>query len=135
MSVNLPREDTDDVPEEKKEDNGNKGVGKPKKHIAIRGKEEKLGSNVFSYGHIGQAEMYIKTMQELVEFVGKRYGKDMRHLLKYLKECGPDKPEVPKEAASKSAATEYELMVWKSEYNEDLRKKSRYDDDKVRCSY
>ena len=31
-----------------------------------------------------------------------------------------------------AAATEYELMVWKSEYNEYLRKKSRYDDDKVR---
>ena len=116
-TVNLPREDTDDVPEEKKEDSGNKGVGKAKKP-SICGKEEKLGSNVFSYGHIGQAEMYIKTIQELIEFVGKRYGKDMRHLLKYSKECGPDKPEVPAEAESKSAATEYELMVWKSEYND-----------------
>ena len=76
--VNLPREETDDVPEEKKEDNGNKGVGKTNKKPTIRGKEEKVGSNVFSYGHIGQAEMYIKTMQELIEFVGKRLLKNIK---------------------------------------------------------
>ena len=65
MTIKLPNDEvTDDVPEEKKEE-GIKGVGKPKKHIAIRGKEEKLGSNVFSYGHIGQAEMYIKTIDNL----------------------------------------------------------------------
>ena len=73
MTINLPREDgTDDISEEKKEDNGNKGVGKINKKPSISGKEEKLGSNVFSYGDMGQAEMYIKTMQELIEFVGKR---------------------------------------------------------------
>ena len=42
------------------------------KRAGICGKEEKLGSHVFSYGHVAQAGLYIKTMEELSEYAGER---------------------------------------------------------------
>ena len=37
----------------------------------LKGKEEALGNNVFGYGHVAQAELYNRTVEELAEYVGK----------------------------------------------------------------
>ena len=34
---------------------------------SLKGKGERLGSNVFGYGHVAQAELYNRTVEELAE--------------------------------------------------------------------
>ena len=75
------------------DDKSTKLVNKKKSHL--KGKEESLGSNVFSYGHVAQAEIYNRTVLEIAEYVGKKYCKDMRTLIKDGKECAPKVPKMP----------------------------------------
>ena len=85
-TIDLPREEDHD--DDKKED-ARKCVGKSsRKHTPICRKEGKLGNNVFSYGHVARAKLYIETMEEITDDVGKRFGKNRRHLL----------PKVPEES-------------------------------------
>ena len=58
----------------------------------MRGKEEELGSFVFGYGHVAQAEMYNKTIEEVADYVGKKFSKEMRLVIKKKKEFAPTKP-------------------------------------------
>ena len=55
----------------------------------MKGKEEELGSFVFGYGHVAQAEMYNKTIEEVADYVGKKFSKEMRLVIKKKKEFAP----------------------------------------------
>ena len=57
------------------DDKNTKFVNNKKSHL--KGKEEGLGSNVFSYGHVAQAEIYNRTVLEIAEYVGKKYCKEV----------------------------------------------------------
>ena len=75
-----------------------KTIKKSKNHggRTTQGKEEKLGGFVFGYGHKHQAEYYNRTIEEIADFVGTKYSKEMRLLVKKGKEFAPDPPDKPK---------------------------------------
>ena len=60
-----------------------------------QGKEEKLGNYIFGYGHRSQAELYNRTIEEIADYGGKKYTKEMRLLVKKGKEFAPEPPEDP----------------------------------------
>ena len=68
----------------------------------LKGKEEALGNNVFGYGHVAQAELYNKTVEELAEYVGKNYSKEMRALVNTGEDGEPEEPDPPKDKNSVS---------------------------------
>ena len=63
------------------EDDVDKTIDKNNKNNTIRtikGKEEKLAGFVFGYGHNSQAKFYNRTIDEIADFVGQKYSKEMR---------------------------------------------------------
>ena len=91
---------------------------------SLKGKEEALGNNVFGYGHVAQAELYNKTVEELAEYVGKKYSKEMRALVKNGEDGEPEEPDPPKD---KNSVSTYELMILKSDYEDYKQLKREYE--------
>ena len=84
-----------------------------------------MGSNVFGYGHVAQAELYSnRTVEELAEYVGKKYSKEMRALVKTGEDGEPEEPDPPKD---KNSVTNYDLMILKSDYEDYKKLKREYE--------
>ena len=96
------------------DDKNTKFVNNKKSHL--KGKEEGLVSNVFSYGHVAQAEIYYRAaVLERAEYVGKKYCKEMRTLIKDGKECPPKMPKRP--IAQEKGVNEIDMVMFKTDYD------------------
>ena len=112
------------------DDKNTKLVHNKNKHL--KGKEEGLGSNVFSYGHVTKAEIYNRTVLEIAEYVGKKYCKEMLTLIKDGKEdeCPPKMPKRP--TAGKEGVNEIDMVTIKSDYDRYRDKTEEYDEYKAK---
>ena len=104
-----------DNKENRNRNTNNKNNNNPSR--SIKGKKEELGSFVFGYGHVAQAEMYNKTIEEVADYVGKKFSKEMRLVIKKKKEFAPTKPTHPTPDKDGNF-DEMEKMEFKSDYDE-----------------
>ena len=78
----------------------------------IQGDIEELGNNVYMYGSRNQGDMYIKTMEAIAHYVGHKYNKAMRILVKNLKESEPKEPkELTENKVSEVKMKKYEKSL------------------------
>ena len=97
----------DELNEAENKENKNDNIKNNNPSRSIRGKEEELGSFVFGYGHVAQAEMFNKTIEEVADYVGKKFSKEMRLVIKKKKEFEPTSQHIPHLTRMES------LMKWR----------------------
>ena len=56
----------------------------------VYGDVSELGTNVYMHGIKNQSELYIKTTEAIAEYVGKKYDKNMKVLVKSMMENIPE---------------------------------------------
>jgi hypothetical protein len=98
------------------------------------GKTEELLDNVYKVGTNDQAEMYVTTTKEIAEYVGMKFGWELRTLVKFSKEATFTKPTYPSEkpavitraekaeVSTKESSQMAEYKVELGIYHEDLNK-------------
>ena len=118
-------DDLKDQEENNKENNNANNKNNYNPPRTMRGKEEGLGSFVFGYGHVAQAEMYNKTIEEVADYVGKKFSKEMRLVIKKKKEFAPTKPTHPTPDKDGNF-DEMEKMEFKSDYEEYKKDMKQY---------
>jgi hypothetical protein len=62
----------------------------------VLGKEEKLGERLYKFNTKDQADMYLLTTEAIADFVGVKYGRDMRMLVKHGTEKTFTEPRIPR---------------------------------------
>jgi hypothetical protein len=95
----------------------------------VLGKEEKLGGLVYKFNIKDQADMYLRTTEAIINFVGVEYGGDMRMMVKHGTEKTFTEPRIPR-----SEDTTPKLMEkYKTELRIFHREKKDYQDDKAKA--
>ena len=70
----------------------------------VYGNVSELGTNVYMHGIKNQSELYIKTTEAIAEYVGKKYDKNMKVLVKSMTENIPEEPTEPKTKKNEEVA-------------------------------
>ena len=93
---------------------GSTNGGQTKAHHSklILGETEELADNVFKLHTKDQADSYIRTMKAIAQFAGRKYGKNMRNLIKNGKVLTFTEPTPPAGATP----TPGELAKYNQEY-------------------
>eukprot|EP00980_Cylindrotheca_fusiformis_P011354 scaffold2627_cov107-Cylindrotheca_fusiformis.AAC.1 len=73
----------------------------------------------------GQAEAYIKITKSIGEYVGEKYGREMRILVLTNHESDYEKPKYPGESAGDELKA-----IWKMDYDFYLKKLEKYAENK-----
>jgi hypothetical protein len=87
----------------------------------VLGKEEKLGELVYKFNAKDQADMHLRTMEAIANFVGAEYGRDMRMLVKHGTEKTFTEPRIPRSEDTTSGLMEKyktELRIFHQEKKE-----------------
>ena len=98
-----------------------------------QGKEEKLGNYIFGYGHRSQEEFYNRTIEEIADFVGKKYSKEMRLLVKKGKEFAPEPPDDP-QTDKEGKISEIDKLTVTSEYDNYKHEEKQYNQHKAKVA-
>ena len=80
------------------------------KKRAMIGDIEELGNNVYVYGMSSQGDKYSKTTEVIGDYVGVKFNKAMRTMVRSGKELKPKKPKKPEGKISEIDMKEYDKM-------------------------
>jgi hypothetical protein len=85
---------------------------------------------VYQYGTQDQGDRFTRTTEAIVDYVGRKYSKEMRLLVKNQKENEPKEPVMPdKEEAKKSP---FVMKKYETELKQYYFKKERYQEHKAK---
>ena len=102
----------------------------PRTVTGAMGQCGELGENIFSIGHVYQADRFVKTADSILSYIQSRYdyGKDVAWALKHLKDYDfvPEMPKAP--AASSSQDSKILEMILNQEVREYVNRKTKYQD-------
>jgi Zinc knuckle len=93
----------------------------------VLGKTEELGEHVFKSNTKDQVDACIRAIDNLGEFVGVKYSKDMKMLVKYGKE-----KEFPEVEGGKDKMTAAETEIFRAKLASREKKKTQYEDHKAK---
>lgn len=111
----------------------------------VLGKNEELGELIYKYNTKDQAEMYTRTTEAIAEYVGEKYGWDMRTLVKHQKEKEFTKPQGPTaaegvttrakgagEVSEGGKVTSIQMAEYKADLDNYYRNSREYEENKAK---
>jgi hypothetical protein len=95
----------------------------------LQGNIAELGNNVYQYETQDKGDRFTRTTEVIANYVGRKYGKEMRLLVKNQKENEPKEPVMPdKEEATLS----FVMKKYETELKQYYFKKERYEEYKAK---
>jgi transcriptional regulator with AAA-type ATPase domain len=92
----------------------------------LQGNIAELGNNVYQYGTRDQGDRFTRTTEEIANYVGREYSKEMRLLVKNQKESEPKEPEMPDK--KEEANSPFVMKKYETELKQYYFKKERYEE-------
>ena len=93
----------------------------------VYGNVSELGTNVYMHGIKNQSELYIKTTEAIAEYVGKKYDKNMKVLVKSMTENIPEEPKEPKTKKNEEV-TPFQMKKYEKELSRYYDKLDKYNE-------
>ena len=103
-------------------------IGSRTNEKRVLGKVEDLGELIYKFNTKDQADMYLCTTEAIADYVGVKYGKNMRMLVKHGKEKSFTEPKPPRKDDSTPAL----LEKYKSELTIFHRESKEYKEQKAK---